>query len=66
LTLSTLNLLRLVFSLPENFTKYAFLNEELMLFYIRTHYISYVRLYNNNFAKNHKKKSGGNAEATEL
>ena len=26
-----------------------------MLFYIRTHYISYVRLYNNNFAKNTKK-----------
>ena len=51
LTLSTLNFLRLVFNLPGKFTKYAFLQDELMLFYIRTHYISFVRLYNKNFSK---------------
>lgn len=51
LTLVTLSFMRLVFDLPERFTKYAFLQEELMLFYIRTHYISFVRLYNKNFSK---------------
>lgn len=51
LTVSTLNFLRLLFNLPDKFTKYAFLQDELMLFYIRTHYISFVRLYNKNFSK---------------
>ena len=39
-----------MFSLPDKFTKYVFI-DELMLFYIRTHYISFVRLYNKNFSK---------------
>ena len=51
LTVSTLNFLRLLFNLPDKFTKYAFLQDELMLFYIRTHYISFVRLYYKNFSK---------------
>jgi len=34
--------------MPDKFTKYVF-DEELMIFYIRTHYISFVRLYNKNF-----------------
>lgn len=51
LTLSCLSFLKVVFDLPERFTKYAFIQEELMLFYIRTHYISFVRLYNKNFSK---------------
>ncbi len=57
LTLSTLNFLRLVFNLPGKFTKYAFLQDELMLFYIRTHYISFVRLYNKNFSKKQEETS---------
>ena len=36
--------------MPNQFTKYVF-GEELMLFYIRTHYISFVKLYNKNFKK---------------
>lgn len=36
--------------MSDKFTKYVFI-EELMLFYIRTHYISFVRLYNKNFTK---------------
>jgi len=32
------------------FTKYVFI-EELMLFYIRTHYISFVKLYGKNYKK---------------
>jgi hypothetical protein len=51
LTVSSLTLLKLILNLPDKFTKYAFLQEELMLFYIRTHYISFVRLYNKNFSK---------------
>lgn len=39
-----------IFAMPDKFTKYVF-DEELMLFYIRTHYISFVRLYNKNFNK---------------
>lgn len=34
--------------MPSQFTKYVF-NEELLLFYIRTHYISFVKLYNKNY-----------------
>lgn len=39
-----------MFNLPDKFTKYVFI-EELMLFYIRTHYISFIRLYNKNYSK---------------
>lgn len=45
-----LNFTHLMFNLPDKFTKYVFI-DELMLFYIRTHYISFVRLYNKNFSK---------------
>ena len=38
-----------IFALPERFTKYVF-DEELLLFYIRTTYISFVKLYNKNFS----------------
>jgi len=39
-----------VFTLPPKFTKYAlYVYDELMLFYVRTHYISFVRLYNKNY-----------------
>ena len=37
------------FALPERFTKYVF-DEELLLFYIRMTYISFVKLYNKNFS----------------
>ncbi len=57
LTQTSLSFLRLVFDLPDRFTKYAFLQEELMLFYIRTHYISFVRLYNKNFSKKQQNTS---------
>lgn len=57
--------MRLVFDLPERFTKYAFISEELMLFYIRTHYISFVRLYNKNFSKKQQMKSGSSQNAIE-
>lgn len=63
LTLSTLNFLRLVFNLPDKFTKYAFLHDELMLFYIRTHYISFVRLYNKNFSKRQQESSGNSSDS---
>lgn len=61
LTQTCLSFLRLVFDLPERFTKYAFIHEELMLFYIRTHYISFVRLYNKNFSKKQHWKQGPNS-----
>jgi len=38
-----------IFTLPQRFTKYVF-DEELLLFYIRTSYISFVKLYNKNFS----------------
>ena len=44
-----LSFMRRIFSLPERFTKYVF-DEELLLFYIRTNYISFVKLYNKNFS----------------
>ena len=53
LTKSILGFLRMIFDMSDRFTKYVFI-EELMLFYIRTHYISFVRLYNKNFTKKEK------------
>ena len=44
-----LSFMRRIFTLPERFTKYVF-DEELLLFYIRTNYISFVKLYNKNFS----------------
>lgn len=49
LTKSMLSFMRRIFTLPERFTKYVF-DEELLLFYIRTNYISFVKLYNKNFS----------------
>ena len=49
LTKSMLGFMRRIFALPERFTKYVF-DEELLLFYIRTNYISFVKLYNKNFS----------------
>ena len=49
LTQSMLSFMRRIFTLPERFTKYVF-DEELLLFYIRTNYISFVKLYNKNFS----------------
>ena len=49
LTQSVLSFMRHIFTLPERFTKYVF-DEELLLFYIRTNYISFVKLYNKNFS----------------
>ena len=50
LTKSVLSFTKLMFNIPDKFTKYVFI-EELMLFYIRAHYISFVRLYNKNYTK---------------
>jgi hypothetical protein len=50
LTTSLLEFMYKVFTLPFQFTKYVF-DEELMLFYIRTHYISFVKLYNVNYSE---------------
>lgn len=47
LTLSALKFLNLVFSLPDKFTKYT-LTDEIKVFFIRTHHINFVRLYNKN------------------
>ena len=49
LTKSMLSFMRRIFALPERFTRYVF-DEELLLFYIRTNYISFVKLYNKNFS----------------
>jgi hypothetical protein len=48
ITSAMLRFMERIFALPFQFTKYVF-GEELMLFYIRTHYISFVKLYNKNF-----------------
>jgi len=48
ITKSVLTFMNAIFAMPDKFTKYVF-DEELMIFYIRTHYISFVRLYNKNF-----------------
>ena len=48
ITKSMLSFMREIFAMPDRFTKYVF-DEELMLFYIRTNYISFVKLYNKNF-----------------
>lgn len=50
ITQNVLIFLQKIFDMPNQFTKYVF-GEELMLFYIRTHYISFVKLYNKNFKK---------------
>lgn len=50
-TISMLSFMKDIFAMPDKFTKYVF-DDELMLFYIRTHYISFVRLYNKNFNSN--------------
>ncbi len=52
LTKYVLTFFKSIFEIPDKFTKYVFI-EELMLFYIRTHYISFVRLYNKNYTKKH-------------
>ena len=43
-----LSFMRTIFSMPFKLTKYVF-DEELLLFYIRTHYISFVKLYHKNY-----------------
>ena len=48
ITKSVLSLLRGLFALPNSLTKDT-LTESLMPFYIRTHYISFVKLYYKNF-----------------
>ena len=48
ITKSMLSFMREIFAMPDRFTKYVF-DEELLLFYIRTTYISFVKLYNKNF-----------------
>jgi hypothetical protein len=48
ITKSILSFLRGLFALPNSFTKDT-LSESLMPFYIRTHYISFVKLYYKNF-----------------
>ena len=48
ITKSMLSFMREIFAMPDRFTKYVF-DEELLLFYIRTNYISFVKLYNKNF-----------------
>lgn len=55
LTVDVLGLLKHLFKMPEKFTKYVFI-EELVLFYMRTHYISFIRLYNKSFSKKAKHK----------
>ena len=62
LTKSILNFNKVVFDIPDRFTKYIFI-EEVMLFYIRTHYINFVRLYNKNF---HKKSYESKETSLEL
>lgn len=49
LTKSMMGFMQRIFNLPKRFTKYVF-DEELLLFYIRTNYISFVKLYNKNFS----------------
>ena len=46
-----LDFMRELFSMPNKLTKYVF-DEELLLFYIRTHYISFVKLYHKNYQTN--------------
>jgi len=50
LTKLMLGFLRELFSMPHKLTKFVF-DEELLLFYIRTHYISLVKLYHKNYQK---------------
>jgi hypothetical protein len=55
LTQSVLTLMQKLFNKPDTLTKYLLL-EEVMLFYIRTFYLSFIRLYNTIFVK---KQQGG-------
>ena len=48
ITSAMLGFFRELFLLPNKLTKYVF-GEELLLFYIRTHYISLVKLYHKNY-----------------
>ena len=50
ITQQVLRFLKKIFNMSQQFTKYVFV-EELMLFYIRTHYISFVKLYSKNYKK---------------
>ena len=50
ITQQVLRFLKMIFNMSQQFTKYVFV-EELMLFYIRTHYISFVKLYSKNYKK---------------
>ena len=45
LTLNSLTLLSSMFDLPDKLSKYA-ITEEIKVFFIRTHHINFVRLYN--------------------
>ena len=45
LTQTTLQFLKQIFNLNQKFTKYVFI-EDILVFYIRTHHLSFVRLYN--------------------
>ena len=47
LTKAALEMLNYIFDLPEKFTKYA-ITEDISMFYIRTHHLGFVRLYNKN------------------
>jgi hypothetical protein len=47
-----LDFMRELFAMPHKLTKYVF-DEELLLFYIRTHYISFVKLYHKNYQTHH-------------
>ena len=44
-----LSFMQAIFTMPFNLTKFVF-DEELLLFYIRIHYISFVKLYHKNYA----------------
>jgi hypothetical protein len=48
LTKVVLGFFKNLFNMSHRLAKYTF-TEELMLYYIRTHYISFIRLYNKNF-----------------
>ena len=60
LTLKSLNFLHSIFNLPQKFTKYV-MNEEIVVFYIRTHQVNFTRLYNKN-----KKYLSTNVEANRV
>lgn len=47
LTKRSLHFLRAMFDVPDKFSKYTF-SDEIIVFYIRTHHVNFVRLYNKN------------------